>query len=151
MAKKKKAAAAEAEMSVSETLPVQFGNVSIGEKTCRVGITIDRRNLGLGAADRTLCGKRLAGSILARANGGPDQESLPGADDDIELAGIYDVKAFSVTAKALSCGLTFSLESIDLTKLGHFAKRSGLLKITSIGKIPADAPKDDPADGDDDE
>lgn len=132
-------------------LPVAYSNVSIGEKTCRVGIHISRGNLTLAQADKFFCDKRLVGRILARRSGSASQESLPSMEDeDYELPGAFDVKGYSVSAKAFSCGLTFMKESIDVETLANFAKREGVFTVTETGTIPAESPatEDDEADGD---
>ncbi|HVL14061.1 MAG TPA: hypothetical protein VM529_15940 [Gemmata sp.] len=147
MPPRKKAAAA-AEMSVSESIAVAYGDVGIGDKSCRVAVTIDRRSLGLKAAESMLCGKRLSAVLLARSAGGPDQDSLPGADDDLQLAGVFDSKSFRVSPKAVHATLSFSIENVDLATLGRFAKRHGQLTITEIARIPAEAKARD-ADADD--
>lgn len=117
-------------------LPVHYGDVSIGEDTCRVGISAERKNLSLHKADNSLCGRRLWGKIVARSSGGPDQDSLPGIDNDSEVTAVFDVKGFSVSKKFVRFGLTFALESVDVRTLSQFAKRFGRLVVTDTQDLP---------------
>jgi hypothetical protein len=125
------------------TLPVSFGDVSVGDKTARIGVEISRQDLGLTAADKNLCGRRLIGSILARPEGSSaEQEGLMGDDGDTVLRGIFDVKSFSVKKKYIGAGLTFALEELsgeDRQSLTYFAKREGLLLIDNLEQLPGKA------------
>jgi hypothetical protein len=118
-------------------LPVAFGNISIGDKTARIGINVDRGDMTISQADKNLCEKRLSGKIVSRPTGDhKDQAALPGMEFETALNGVFDVKGFSVSKDALSFGLTFALASIDVSCLAHFAKRSGWLKVNDIEAIP---------------
>lgn len=127
---------------------VTYGNLNVGDVTCRLALSVRRSQIAIATADRILCGKRLTGTILARAAGGAGQESLPGLDDDRTLSGVFDVKGFGVTKKAVTFGLTFAIESIDVSEIAHFAKREGLLTVEHVEDLP-DEPKARP-DGDGD-
>ena len=113
---------------------VSFGGVSIGDTTAKVSFTVDRGSFDLEAADRFLCGKRLTGRlVVVRGNEDPDQEPLPGMEDDkFELASVFDCKGFRATPKAIASGAVFLLESIDVSVLGHIAKKSGRLIVASV-------------------
>ena len=136
-------------------LPVSFGSVSSGKKTCRVGITVQRDFLKLPMADKTLCDRRLTVTIVANATGDqPGQGRLDGMDDNLELCGVADVKGFAVHATTIGFGLTFNKQELRaaFTKTGvqfaDFAAREGRLMVAEIGDIPeedkeADAPDDD--------
>src|SRR5262245_62146532 len=88
-------------------LPVQYGNVNIGDKTARIGCNVKRPTLTPTIADKNLCDKRLTAKILARTSGGADQESIPGMDQDVNVEAVFDCKGFGVSKKAISFGLTF--------------------------------------------
>lgn len=121
------------------TLPVQYGNVSIGELTASITASVDRKHLSLAQADRTLCGKRLAGKITAMpGNDNPEQDSMPGMESEEELSSVFDTRSFRATPKAISFGLSFKLESVDVTTLANFAKRAGKLIVTEVTAIPED-------------
>lgn len=118
-------------------IPCSFGNVNVGDETARISIRISRQSLTLAKADSIFSGKRITGTILARAGGGgPDQESLPGIEDDIEITDTFDVSSFGVSAKRISTGLTVAINSVDVGELAHFAKRDGRLTVRSVGEIP---------------
>ncbi len=118
-------------------LPVEFGGISIGEKTARVGVSIDRANLTVTQADKNLCERRLTGRILARpADELPDQGRLPGMEHDTVINGVFDVKGISLSGRKISLGLTFALKGLDVSVLAHFAKRAGLLRVEAIEALP---------------
>lgn len=122
-------------------LPVSFGNVSIGEKAARIGVSVDRSRLKIGSADKNLCGHRLTCNIAA-VPAGDDPEQARLFDDSRKLEGVADVKGFAVTTKAVTFGLTFNIEDIDLDTLCHFAKRAGRLVVEGVERIP-DEEEDD--------
>jgi hypothetical protein len=131
------------------TLPVGYGNVTIGTETARLGITISRSNLDAATADRNLCGRRLTGKIIAVPKGHRgDERPLPGFDDTREIEGVFDVKSIGLTTKVIRAGLTFSLDKLDVPTLAAFAQRDGRIVITEITAIPDDDGRDD---GDDEE
>lgn len=133
-------------------LPVSFGNVNVGDKTARLGISIDREHMkNLKDADRSLCGRRLTGSItVAPAGDQEGQGTLPGMEDlgKIKLDGIFDCKSLNVSPKAIGTGLTFNLKGLDISTLTHFAKRQGLLTVLTVEDLPEDEPSDDDDEGD---
>lgn len=151
MGKKKGAKASEAVL----TLPVAYGKVSIGENIASIPITVQLTDLSLATAYQKLCGKRLVGQIMARAGGAQaKQKSMPGLEDgDINIDGAFDIKAFSFNRKKISTTLSFSLESIDVETLAHFAKREGMFTVIGIEDIPekASGTDDDEDDDSDDE
>jgi hypothetical protein len=125
-------------------LDVKYGNVNIGMDTCRLGITVERAKLTITQADRNLCGKRLVGTILARAGDAQSsQDSLPGIDADVTLSAAFDVKSFGVTRKNISAGLTFAIASVNVETLSHFAGRQGTFTVTNINDIPEGEPTTD--------
>jgi hypothetical protein len=120
-------------------LRVTFGDVAIGDQTARVAVKIDRGNFTIDQADDTLCGRRISGRLVLTNGDNEGQEKLPGMGDvDHAMEGVADVKQYSVTAKHISCTLSFSLRSIDLDALCHFAKRAGKLTIEGVEAIPED-------------
>jgi hypothetical protein len=132
MAKTKKGAA-------ELTLPVAYGNVSVGDKTARIGLTIHRGNLNITAADKTFTDKRLSCEITAKPNGdAPGQNTLPGMEGSgiASLTGVADVKGIRATGSAFNIGLTFNLKMIDVKTLAGFAKREGDLIVNGIEEIP---------------
>ena len=127
---------------------VEFGDVSIGDHSCRLGLGTARENLDLNDADRQLCGRRLVGKIVARSSGGPDQDSIPGMESDAAIYGAFDVKRLSFTPKHINFGVTLAIEDLDLATLGRFAKRSGRLVVTESADIPAKDTHGGESDGD---
>ena len=128
-------------------IPVTFAGLSVGDKTCRLGMSASRENLKLAVADKNLCDKRLTVRLLARSNkAAADQASIPGLDNDTTIDAVIDVKGFRVSAKEISFGGTFMLESVDVETLAHFPRRDGRLSISGTDTIPDDErqPDDDP-------
>lgn len=129
-------------------LAVSFGNLNVGDKTCRIGCSVARKDLKLTVADKQLCEKRLAGCLISKA-GNPDQPTFDGMNDDLEIEGVFDVKGFNVSGEHISFGLTFAIKSIDVAMMAHFAKREGRLMVKSIEEIPEESKAD--SNGDDSE
>jgi hypothetical protein len=119
-------------------LPVSFGNLSVGDKTASIGVTVDRKKLRIGQADNHFCGNRLDGEILLLRDGeAPDQGHLDGFDKhERQLSGSFDVKGFRVSEKLIAFQLVWPLKDLDIEELCHFAKRSGELRVNTVGKIP---------------
>lgn len=118
-------------------LLVAFKGVSFGAKTARIGLSVDRNQLKLAAADKHLCDCRLTGTIIARPPGdNADQPRLPGMEEDIELTGVFDVKGFNVHADTIGFGLTIPLSGLDRDKFSNCAARNGRLMIVGVTEIP---------------
>lgn len=119
-------------------IPVQFGGVSIGKSTARLGCAVDRQSLNLVAADEAFCGHRLTGTV--RLGGEDGQPMLDGMDDlEHEVAGTFDCKRIGVSAESISFGLTFSLADVEVGELAKLSKGAGRLLVESIAELPADA------------
>jgi hypothetical protein len=128
-------------------IPVEFGGVSIGDGTARIGIAIDRGVLNINAADESFCGKRLTGRVvLGHSDESPGQSRF--FDDDHQVEGVFDVKRIGVNLKQISTGLTFSVASVDVSELAKLSKGSGRLIVESIEQLPDDSDEDN---DDDDE
>ncbi len=125
-------------------IPVSFGNVSFGDHTASVSCKASRSNLSVTQADRSLCGKRLTGTILARPEGsGSDQPGLLGTDGDLEVAGVFDVDGFGVKTVNISFTVSFSLKDIDRATFSEFAKRNGRIEISEIASIDDEEESDE--------
>lgn len=119
-------------------LPCSFGGVSIGDKTARIGVSIDRSSMELEQADSTLCARRLTATLVSKPAGeNPDQLTLDGVDADPTLEKVsVDVKGFGVSTDHLTFGITFNRKDLDLETLANFAKRSGRVTIHNVAAIP---------------
>jgi len=130
-------------------LPVEFGGVSFGDQTARLGVVVSRDRLNLDAADESLCNHRLNGRV---AIGGFDDAPGQGTFEfDSVVEGMFDVKTFGVSSKAISFGLTFGLNDIDRGDLAEFAKTKGRLQVELVSQIPDKAKSSHADDEDDDE
>lgn len=119
-------------------LPVNWGNVNVGDETVKLSVSVDRKNLSLTKADAHLCSKRLVADIsFAAGNDNPDQPSAFEAGETISAA--FDTHSFGVKTKTITFGLTAKKNSVHLEKLGLFAKRAGRIVVTDFGDIPEDA------------
>lgn len=129
-------------------IPVEFGGVSIGQATARLGLRISRNNLNINAADETFVGHRLTGKvILGKRDDSPGQEKMFNSDYEVEAT--FDVKRIGVSVDEISTGLTFNLADVDIRELAKFSKGSGKLVVYEVGEIPDDAPDDAPHTSDD--
>lgn len=116
-------------------VPVAFGNVSIGDGTARLTMTIDRASMNIDAADEALCGRRLTGTVWLTQDGEDKGQQMLGDDMRRSVDGVFDVKGFRVTPKAISTGLTFSLRDVDVEELSHFAKKTGRFSVTGVTSL----------------
>jgi hypothetical protein len=133
-------------------LPVAYGNVSIGDKSARLGVTVSAGNLTPNQANKLLVGRRLTGQVLARlGNGQPGQGSIPGLEKDPKLAGVFDVKSVGMTPKSYTFGLTFSLDKLDVEMLSHFAKREGILTVKDVEDLPEPIEPEEPEEPEEEE
>lgn len=127
--------------------PVEFGGVSIGEATCRLGIRINREHCNINMADDVFVGHRLTGKVVL---GGSDESPGQGKflDNEHCVEGSFDVKRVGVTPETITTGLTFSLKDIDIAELSKFSKGAGRLMVEGVGDIPEDAPDEHDEDKD---
>lgn len=130
---------------------VEFGGVSIGDGTARLGLKIDRSNLNIDAADEALCGRRLKGRVVVLKDG--EQANQTTFLDGVrhEVSSIFDVKRFGVAPRNITCGLTFSLADIDVEALSHFAKQKGRFIVDEVSAIPADDENEEADEDEEDE
>lgn len=117
-------------------IPVGFGGVSIGEKTARIGISVDRAWLSLDQSDRLFCERRLQGAVaLGNADDAAGQAKL-WDDADHQIATSFDIKGFRVGTEHISTGLTMNLNEIDVSELAKFSKGVGRLAVYDVTDIP---------------
>lgn len=135
------------------TIPVKFGNASIGDEVGSMSISISRQDLSLAKADKILCGRRIVGEIIARASGNPESNGLPGMESDAKLSGTFDTNSISVKRKKLSCKLSFSLDDATGDEVKLIACRGGVLNVFEVSEVPdgkgnkgAEEPADDEGD-----
>ena len=145
MVTKKKPARKRGVQSVVLDIPVDFGGVSIGESTARLGLRINREQLNIMAADEIFCGHRLACKLTLGKRDESQGELV--ADLFETLSGQADVKRLGLSADTISTGLTFSLADIDVATLAKFSKGCGRLLVETVAEIPMDSPAN--TDGDD--
>jgi hypothetical protein len=123
---------------------VSFGGVSIGEKTARIGIRIDRGVVELQRADELFCDRRLTGHVvLGRKEDGNGQMTIA-PDIDHKVEGVFDVKGFRCSIDHISIGVTFNLAEIDIAELAVFSKGEGRLVVTEASDIPEEEKDDEP-------
>ena len=125
------------------TLPVSFGSVGFA-KSARIGVSCLREDLTVSRADKLLCGRRLTLRLTAVPRGeNPDQATLEGFDEKLEMSCVADVKRIGVGVDELSFGLTLALKGLDRDMVANFAGRTGKLQIKSSEPISDDDETDD--------
>lgn len=124
-------------------LLVDFGGVSIGETTARLGVKIARPQLTITKADQTFTGKRLS-VVVQLGNPDPDQKKL--FDVVTEVAGSVDVKRLGVNVDEYATGLTFNLADVDVATLAKFSKGKGRLRVLAVEDLPDEGEGDDEGD-----
>lgn len=131
----------------SRKFEVEFGTVSFGKETARLGIRFARGEMTLNQAVDLLCGARLRLDMRVTDGNNP---LLPDALPN--LKSIADSKHLGVTMRDFTVGLAFSRAEIDANTLCNFANSKGVVKADRIGNIePAVADADDAADAKPDE
>lgn len=121
---------------------VQFGGVSIGQATARLGVRIDRGSIELPQADDCFCGRRLTGEvILGQRDDMPGQTKM--FDADHTVSGVFDVKRIGVDPDTISTGLVFNLADVDIAELAKFSKGAGRLVIFEVSELPDDAAEEE--------
>lgn len=131
-------------------IPVEFGGVSIGESTARLGIRFDRSAMELERVDSTFCGRRLTCRVaLGRTDDSPGQLRLI-EDCDFVVESVADVKRFGVGPDSINTGLTFNLKEVDIETLAKFSKGAGRLAVDQVAEIPVDTANEGEDDDDDD-
>jgi ribosome modulation factor len=126
-------------------LDVEFGGVSIGDATARLGVRIERGVLDLELADECFGGKQMQCKVTLEKRDDAGQQRLPGMEDAVPLTieSSPTCKQFSTNAKRFSAGLTFALSAIDVAELSQFAKRKGRLIISGVDALDDDDPDED--------
>lgn len=124
---------------------VSFGNLSIGVNTATLRVSMERNGESVDKLDKSLCGCRLSGKIVARSGGAlADQDPLPGMDAGDEVFdGIFDVKGLSISPNNVSFGLAFALKGLEIEELTHFVSRDGRLIVYESQTIPTESEDDD--------
>lgn len=118
-------------------IPVDFGNVSIGDETARLSIKINKNFLNIIAAEELLCGRRLTGSVqLGGIEDMDGQQTL--FEADVIVPGTFDVHRFGVSPKVYTTSLTFRLAEIEVGDIARFSKGRGRLIVQTNKPIPHD-------------
>jgi hypothetical protein len=120
----------------------EFGTVSFGAEVARISCRVARSAIGLEAADKWLCGKRLTGRLTS--NSEINQQTLPGMDDAADsVSGAFDVKGFGVRPDVLTFGLAFAKQSVNKLDLISMCRRAGRIIIEKAEDLPDDSGDDD--------
>lgn len=128
-------------------LPVEFGGISLGKDTARIGVSIARSDLMLTNADELLVGHRLTCEITLDGSEDTTSGQQRLVDDlDLRIDGIADCKGMRVTPDLIAAGLTMSLRDLVLEDFAKFSKGKGRLIISGVAKIEVEQTEDD-ADG----
>jgi hypothetical protein len=126
----------------TEIIPVEYGNVNIGDQVARISLKIDRAKIDDTKALALLCARRLTGTItVANTDVDPRQKNF----FDLATASIegsFDTRRVSVGPNDFGTGVTVALAEIDVEELGKFAKKKGFLWIDAVEEIQVDEPED---------
>lgn len=119
-------------------VPVAFGNVSIGDGSASVKVTVDRENLNPDAADDLFCGRRLQGKIaVGQPNEDPTQKRMF-EDLDYRIEATFEAKGYSVRPKGIGATLNVLLKEVDVETLSHFAKHDGRMIVLNAEPLGED-------------
>jgi hypothetical protein len=116
---------------------VNFGNVGVGDKSARLGVTVSRSLLTVAKAEKQFCEKRLSCCLVIAEDGAPPgQGTLGDVNGDVDLEADFDVKSIRFSSDEISFGLTGMLGSLDVGLLAKFAKKQGRLIVKDVTEIP---------------
>ncbi len=132
-------------------IKVDFGSVSLGDQTARLGFSVERNTLNIDAADEALCGKRLIGTVVCHPISDDQNQTYLVEGFQHKVRGAFDVKGFRVSPNLIAAGLTFQKGSINVEELSNFAKQSGRLIIDRIEQLEAGELGEDEGEGDSEE
>ena len=115
---------------------VDWGNLSIGKKTARLGFKIDKGKIKRGQVDAYFIDSRLIVTLILDDTAKDDTEGQKKlVDTEVKVNAVADVKGYSTNLTGYSGGLTFSKEDANLNKLMEFIGRGGRM----IAKRSGDA------------
>jgi hypothetical protein len=130
-------------MDYDFSVDVEFGNVSNGDETARVGIKIDRDEIELDDCETYFCGRRVEAELYARIT---SQQSLEGMESDqpteVMIRAQFDINGYRVSPKAVTAGLTVPLNVVDRSMFGWLARRNGTLRCTHVADLDKDDQRD---------
>lgn len=123
------------------TLDVKLTKVSFGIGASSVSATVSRSQLGLEAADKSLCNRRLRGRLTVVPNGDDPRQTYLIEGTKHVVDGTFDVKQFAVKPQTITFSMTFA--TTDVIDLGfqHFGQKIAQLQILDVEDIPAPEPK----------
>lgn len=119
-------------MSTKVTFGCEFGGVSIGDQTARIGVAVDKAGLDPLTAEEVLCGRRVSVKIELQPENEKDQRRFAGMEP-IQLLTVCDIKSYRSAVNSWGFGLTFALQEIEVDDLGRFAKRTGRCEVQVLG------------------
>lgn len=126
--------------------PVEFGGVSFGKQTARIGVKILRDKFGIADAETFLCGSRLKVKIAANPRDElPGQNHLFDASETLEAE--VDCKHYSAKPDDFSAAFTFNKSSVSAEALTKIGNRPGVILMERVGNAESGGGDDD----DDDE
>lgn len=147
MAKRKSVQEADQEIGKFQLdVPVEFGGFSCGDETARLSLSISRDRMTPSRADQFLCGSRCSIRIAADPNADDDVPGQQTIDGLSFIESVVDIKSYRVNSSRIGCGLTFSIEEIDVADLAALANHKGRLLLNRVGDAG-----DTDDDGDDEE
>lgn len=113
-------------------IDVEFGGVSIGESTVRLGMKIARDQLSITQADRQFVSRRLT-LELDLTHGSDGQKEL--FDTSLTIGGVFDTKRLAISDSHYHCGLSGAINDLDIATIAKFAKRAGVLRISRTERL----------------
>lgn len=118
-------------------VPATFGNVNLGDSTCRLGVAVDAAYLAVEAAAEALRGTRIKGRIVLGGAEDARGQGRLGLDDEIAIEGSFDSKSFTAPVKKITFGLTMNLQELgdQALILGKFAKHTGRFQVESVSSL----------------
>lgn len=118
-------------------IPVKFGNLSVGENTCRLPFSIQRNKLSDTDAIELLVCRQLTGTITTADHSllGPNPQKMLFDKASARIEGVFNTGNLGIGRKKFGSGATFPLSEIDESKISRFANRTGIVWIDAHSPI----------------
>ena len=127
---------------------VQFGGISFGDQTARLGISFDRGDFKVCSAEKFMVGARLRIVAIPGVRDATAFRQLELMDAGKRVQADVDCKQYTGGSHAFKSGLTFNVSSVDQTALLALRKKQGRISLERIGSCDDEDEDDDEMDPD---
>lgn len=130
------------ESNVMET-NVQFGGLSFGDQTARLGLSFERSDFNSKAAEHFCVGARLKIVAIAGSRDATSFRQKELLDGGKRVEAEVDCKQYTGATSAFKTGLTFNVSAVDQSALLALRKKAGRILLERIGSCGNEDDEDD--------